>query len=237
MTKGRDSFERPYGLAWLLLLAAECRGWNEQWTKALRPLETLSVERLSDWAQKLPSPVRTGTHGQTAFSFGLTLDYARKVKNDAFAELIETASRRLFGGDRNGPIAYEPSGHDFLSPCLSEADLMRRVLTPPEFATWLSDFLPLIPMLTPSTVPDKSDGQLAHLDGLNLSRAWMLDGIAENLTAEDPRKSPLKEMVKTHKDAGLASLSNPHYMGSHWLGTFAAYLTTKAYLEHPKVLG
>ncbi|OIO08614.1 MAG: hypothetical protein AUJ52_07770 [Elusimicrobia bacterium CG1_02_63_36] len=230
---GRSSFERPYGTAWLLRLAQELRGWQPAWADALEPLETRCVKSLSDWADKLPLPVRTGTHGQTAFAFGLSLDYARAALDSAFARTLEDASRRLFGADRDGPIGYEPSGHDFLSPCLAEADLMRRVLPAGEFAAWFDAFLPgdAAATLEPGVVTDKSDGQLAHWDGLNLSRAWMLDAIARALPEGDARRDSLAAASTRHRKAGLAALENPHYMGGHWLGSFAAYLLTGAYLD------
>lgn len=233
---GRASFERPYGTAWLLRLAQELRGWEDpdarRWAEALRPLESRCARSLSDWAGKIPLPVRTGTHGQTAFAFGLSLDYARAAGDAAFARTLEEASLRLFAADRNGPIGYEPSGHDFLSPCLSEADLLRRVLPAGEFASWFDAFLPgdAAASLKPGVVADKSDGQLAHWDGLNLSRAWMLDAIARALPEGHPRARALSDASRRHREAGLASLVDTHYMGGHWLGSFAAYLETRAYL-------
>jgi len=134
--------------------------------------------------------------------------------------------------DRNCPLDYEPSGQDFLSPCLAEADLMRRVLAPREFAAWLDRFLPQIPRrasdtwLIPGEVRDHNDGKLAHLDGLNLSRAWMLQGIAAGLPARDPRIPVLTAAMRRHAQAGLTALSEASYYGSHWLGSFAAYLLT-----------
>jgi hypothetical protein len=135
--------------------------------------------------------------------------------------------------DRDCPINYEPSGQDFLSPCIAEADLMRRVLPPDEFATWLTPFLPRIPTtnsgawLPIGVVTDKTDGKLAHLDGLNLSRAWMLEGIASGLPPGDPRRGALLAAARTHAASGLASVTGEHYEGGHWLGSFATYLTTR----------
>jgi hypothetical protein len=138
---------------------------------------------------------------------------------------------RFYSGDRNGPISYEPSGEDFLSPCLAEADLMRRVCAPTEFAEWLTAFLPDIPMLRPVSSSDPDDGKLAHFDGLNLSRAWMLFGIAEGLPVDDPRRLRLLLTADAHRDVGLAAVTGERgvslsYAGSHWLGTFAVYLET-----------
>ncbi|MGA7991424.1 MAG: DUF2891 domain-containing protein, partial [Thermoanaerobaculia bacterium] len=188
---GRATFERPYGLAWLLQLAAELREWDDvearEWTRALEPLERAAAGRLSEWIPKLAYPIREGEHAQTAFAFGLVLDWARTSGNAAMERLLSARIRDLYGKDRACPIGYEPSGQDFLSPCLAEADLMRRLLPPPAFADWLLHFLPKIPRasgaawLPLARVTDPADGKLAHLDGLNLSRAWMLDGIVSGL--------------------------------------------------------
>jgi len=179
---GRASFERPYGLAWLLQLIAELREWEDPQAREmlanLRPLEEATLERLKTWLPKLSNPVRIGEHNQSAFSLGLMLDYARATGNEEFAKLVTTKTREFFLADKDCSLNYEPSGEDFLSPCLGEADAMRRVLAPPEFAKWLNEFMPRIPTAAkgdwlPVTVsPDPSDPKLAHLDGLNLSRAW-----------------------------------------------------------------
>jgi len=225
---GRASFERPYGLAWLLELALELREWDteesRQWRRNLEPLENAAVARLSAWLPKLSHPVRTGVHSQTAFSLGLMHDYA--AENPRFRTLVAGRIRDFYLRDRDCPIAYEPSGEDFLSPCLSEADVVRRVLPPGEFATWLTRFLPKLDF-KPAVVTDPTDGRLAHLDGLNLSRAWMLEGIAAALPAADPRIRRFLAIAEEHKQAGLKSVTGEHYAGGHWLGTFAVYLTTK----------
>ena len=193
--EGRTNFERPYGLAWLLQLAAELREWDDpqarEMAAALRPLELAALDRLKTWLPKLSYPIRIGEHSQTAFSFGLALDYARQVGDTALADLLISKSRQFYLGDKSCPLAYEPSGEDFLSPCISEADLMRRVFPANEFANWLTAFLPQISAskngdwLQPVVSPDPSDPKLAHLDGLNLSRAWMLQGIAAGLPQND----------------------------------------------------
>src|SRR6266403_1873994 len=182
--EGRASFERPYGLAWLLQLCAELREWDDDQSREmlanLEPLEDAAVERLTKWLPKLSYPVRIGEHDQTAFGLGLMLDYARGKGDEPFTKLVSDSARKFFLADKNCPLSYEPSGEDFLSPCLAEADVMRRVITQKEFAAWLKDFLPQIPMkatpdwLTVAVSPDPSDPKLAHLDGLNLSRAWLL---------------------------------------------------------------
>jgi hypothetical protein len=234
---GRASFERPYGLAWLLQLCAELREWDDEQAREisanLRPLEEAAVERLKTWLPKLSHPVRIGEHDQTAFGLGLMLDYARSTGNEAFAKLVTDSARKFFLADKDCPLVYEPSGEDFLSPSLGEADVMRRVLSPAEFATWLREFMPQIPITRnadwlPVTVsPDRSDPKLAHLDGLNLSRAWMLEGIISALPADDPRRPALAAAADAHRRAGLAAVTGEHYEGGHWLGSFAVYLTTQ----------
>jgi hypothetical protein len=233
---GRETFERPYGLAWLLQLAAELKESPSPEAKSLSatlaPLEAASSDRLNAWIAKLAYPIREGEHGQTAFAFGLTLDWAHP-NNPALERLLAAKVREFHQKDRDCPIAYEPSGQDFLSPCLAEADLMRRVLAPAEFATWLTAFLPKLPRdgsaawLPIGVVLDKTDGKLAHLDGLNLSRAWMLEGIVAGLPANDARRAALVATAKTHAESGLAAVTGEHYAGGHWLGSFATYLVTK----------
>ncbi len=234
---GNSTFERPYGLAWYLQLMTELRQADfpqaETWLETLKPLESAIVANTTTWLQKLEYPIRTGEHSQTAFAFGLMLDWSRDSENTAFEELLTTKVKQYYLKDKGCPIDYEPSGQDFLSPCLAEADLMRRVMSRDEFSRWLSEFLPQLAdgdegWLTPATVIDKSDGKLAHLDGLNLSRAWMLEGIVSALDEEDPRVGLLQRNFQAHKTAGLDSvIGDMHYMGSHWLGSFAAYLETR----------
>jgi DUF2891 family protein len=197
---GRAAFERPYGLAWLLTLAAELQ------SPVLEPLERAVQERFSSWLKKLPYPVRSGEHSNTAFALGLVLDSHR-------CDLFEERAREFYLRDRNAPMDYEPSGEDFLSPSLAEADVMRRVMAPDEFAKWIRGFLPDLSQLRPVVSPDPSDPKFSHLDGLNLSRAWMLGRIAP-------------ELAKEHAAAGLAAVTGVHYEGAHWLATFAVYLLT-----------
>jgi hypothetical protein len=239
--EGRESFERPYGLAWLLQLSAELREWNDpqaqRWAAALRPLESESAARLKRWLPKLHYPIRIGEHDQTAFSFGLIWDWAGVAGDGEMRALLTDAGRRFYLNDRNCPLAYEPSGEDFLSPCLAEADFMRRVLDPRAFARWLAAFLPQIPekpgveWLQPGVVTDRADPKLAHIDGLNLSRSWMLEGIAHGLPAGDPRIPFLEATAAVHRDAALPAVTGEHYEGGHWLGTFAVYATSKAGLR------
>ncbi len=235
--EGRASFERPYGLAWLLQLCAELREWDDPQAREmlanLKPLEDAAVERLTSWLPKLSHPVRIGEHGQTAFALGLILDYARSKNDEALTKLASESARKFFLEDKNCPLGYEPSGEDFLSPCLGEADVMRRILSQREFARWLSEFLPQIPTkatanwLPVAISPDPSDPKLAHLDGLNLSRAWMLEGIVSALPSNDPRRNALSAAAEAHRHAGLAAVTGAHYEGGHWLGSFAVYLTTQ----------
>jgi hypothetical protein len=244
--EGRASFERPYGLAWLLQLCAELREWDDDQAREmsanLRPLEDAAIERLKTWLPKLSHPVRIGEHDQTAFGLGLMLDYARSTKNDSFARLVADSARKFFLADRDCPLNYEPSGEDFLSPCLGEADVMRRVLLQTEFAKWLNDFMPQVPMtengdwLKPVVSPDPSDPKLAHLDGLNLSRAWMLEGILSALPQDDRRRAALQAAADAHRRAGLAAVTGAHYEGGHWLGSFAVYLTTQRGIQKERPL-
>lgn len=233
---GRVSFERPYGLAWLLQLGAELAEWEDPqaqtWSAALRPLESAAAQRLRDWLPKLSRPIRVGEHDQTAFAFGLVLDWARRTGDRALEDLLVARIEVFYRSDRACPLAYEPGGQDFLSPCLAEADLMRRISSPAVYAEWLSSFLPQIPRvasaswLEPAVVTDPTDPKLAHLDGLNLSRAWMLEGIAAGLPAGDLRLPALRAAAAAHRRAGLAAVTGEHYEGGHWLGSFAVYLVT-----------
>jgi hypothetical protein len=233
---GRESFERPYGLAWLLQLATELRESQTPdaaaLSSALKPLEAAVVARLKEWLPKLAYPIREGEHAQTAFAFGLILVYARGT-DSGLATMVVAKVREFHLNDRDCPINYEPSGQDFLSACLAEADVLRRVLPPDEFAAWLTTFLPGLPTtnsgawLPIGVVTDKTDGKLAHLDGLNLSRAWMLEGIAAGLPPGDLRRRALMAAADTHAASGLAAVTGEHYAGGHWLGSFATYLATR----------
>jgi hypothetical protein len=237
----RASFERPYGLAWLLQLSAELRSWDDpqgrQWAAALAPLETLSASKLKTWLPKLHYPIRIGEHDQTAFSFGLIWDWSSVADDPEMRQQLRSAAQRFYRGDRNCPLNYEPSGQDFLSPCLAEANFMRRVLDADAFAKWLADFLPQIPRqrragwLLPGVVTDRSDPKLAHIDGLNLSRAWMLEGIAHGLKRGDTRVPALLAAAASHRAAALPAVTGEHYEGGHWLGTFAVYLISRVGLR------
>lgn len=232
----RADFERPYGTAWLLQLTAELREWDDprarQWLRTLAPLEEAYAAKMTDWLNKLAYPIRIGEHAQTAFAFALFIDWARIAGDQAFEDLVLTRSRQFYLGDVNCPLAYEPGGQDFLSPCLAEADLMRRVLPPAEYAVWLEGFLPGIPAhggadwLPLAVITDRSDGKLAHLDGLHLSRAWALWGMAAGLPVGDPRIPAIEAAAVRQSLAGLAAVTGEHYAGGHWLASFATYLQT-----------
>ncbi len=201
-------------------------------TANLQPLEAATLERVKTWLPKLSHPVRIGEHNQTAFALALMLDYTRSVGDEAFSKLLGDKARHFYLADKSAPLAYEPSGEDFLSPVLGEADVMRRVLAPDKFAEWLKNFLPQLPKgssvdwLPVAISPDPSDPKLAHLDGLNLSRAWMLEGILSALPADDPRRVALRATADAHRRAGLAAVTGEHYEGGHWLASFAVYLVS-----------
>jgi len=229
------SFERTYGWAWLLRLATELEGWDDtdakRWRERIRILENAVARRLADYLPKLTYPVRTGVHPNTAFALAEALDYARRTGKKDLEELLISRSRAYFGKDRGCSLSYEPSGEDFFSPCLEEADLMRRVLPAGDFSSWLGGFLPQLAAggqapLVPAVAADPTDPKLVHLDGLNLTRAWTMRGIAGALPASDPRRALLLAAGDAHARAGLARVSSGNYEGEHWLASFAVYLLT-----------
>jgi hypothetical protein len=222
----RRSFERTYGWAWLLKLAAELRSWDDpaaaRWAAALQPLADDLVRQFQAFLPKQTYPIRTGVHPNTAFSLDLALDYARAAGDTGFEALLLERSRTWFGQDRQGPLAWEPGGEDFLSPCLEEAALMARVLPPRAFRRWLDGFLPRLPGgLVPAVVSDRTDPKIVHLDGLNLSRARVLRRIATALGPADPRSARLRQLADRHARASLPHLASGSYEGEHWLATFA----------------
>ena len=227
-------FERPYGWAWLLKLAEECHGWDDpdarRWSDALRPLADVIVNRYLDFFPKQTYPIRTGVHPNSAFGLAFAHDYARAVGHAALRERVEERARSYYGNDVNAPVQWEPSGADFFSPSLIEADLMRRVLPPGEFPAWLHAFLPGVAkgepatLFTPATVADRTDPQIVHLDGLNLSRAWCLTHIAAALPDSDPARAKLTEAAARHANAALDHVASGDYAGEHWLASFAVYL-------------
>jgi hypothetical protein len=227
-------FERPYGWAWLLKLAEELNGWDDADAKSMaknvRPLADVVVARYLDFFPKQTYPIRTGVHPNTAFGLSFAHDYARSVGDKRLIALVEERARAYFGADADAPARWEPGGADFFSPCLTEADLMRRVLAPAEFRTWFGRFLPGAAkgeprsLFQPATVTDRTDPQLVHLDGLNLSRAWGMRNVAAVLPADDPARAVLVGSAARHSAAGLEHVASGDYAGEHWLASFAVYL-------------
>jgi hypothetical protein len=229
----RRAFERTYGWAWLLKLAEELHTWEDeqgqQWSANLRPLAEVFVQRYHDFLPKLTYPIRTGEHPNTAFGLAFAHDYARTVGDDSLLALLDETARRFFSQDQSCPVNWEPGGADFLSPCLEEADLMWRVLPREEFVGWFEAFLPGIPdhpptsLSTPAIVSDRNDGKLVHLDGLNLSRGWCMQGIAAALPQDHQAKPWLRDQAKLHIEAALPNIASGSYEGEHWLASFAVY--------------
>lgn len=227
------SWERMYGWAWLLQLALELETWpdplGERLAADLDPLARLIRGKYIEFLPRQDYPIRYGVHPNTAFGLSFALDYARAVVDDELAESISTAALRYYADDRNCPLGWEPSGADFLSPCLEEAALMARVLESDTYPGWLRTFLPPLfedAELVPASVSDRSDPQIVHLDGLNLSRAWDLYVIADVLPeGTDARR--LRGWAGRHLEASLPFVASDHYEGSHWLGSFAVYALTR----------
>jgi hypothetical protein len=222
-------FERPYGWAWLLMLQAELTRRETRegraLAKALQPLSAMFAARFQAYLPKATYPNRAGTHGNSAFALALAMEYAGTVGDAALAQLVRDTARRWYATDAHCQ-AWEPSGEDFLSPALCEAELMRRVLSPRAFRAWLQRFLPELQdrepktLFAPARVSDRTDGRIVHLDGLNLSRAWCWRGIARSSPARDPIRAMALAASETHLHASLPYLAG-HYMGEHWLASFA----------------
>lgn len=240
----RPSFERMYGWAWVLRLAVELHGWDDadgrRWAANMQPLADVIVSHVHGYLPRLTWPIRCGFHPESAFPLSQMLDYARAVGNTVLAELVTAKSLTFYAADQNYPAVYEPSGHDFFSAGLNEADLMRRILPATEFSDWLDRFLPGLAsgecgnLLTPVTVSDIHDGALVHLAGLNLSRAWTMHAIAQTLpNPNDPRRAVLAESAGRHAEAGLRYVFSGDYMGDHWLASFAVYLLTETGVPTP----
>lgn len=241
--KENRSFERTYGWAWTLRLAAELRTWDDsdakRWAENLQPLEEKIVALTKDYLPRLTYPIRTGVHPDTGFALGQMLDYARTVGDEQLESLIVSYSRDKYLADRDYPSRFEPSGEDFFSTAWNEADLMRRVLPPAEFAVWLEQFLPGLErsgsdaavLLQPAVVSDLTDPKIVHLVGLNLSRGWTQNGVLSALPSDDPRRNALQKSVAAHTKAGLEYVFSGHYEGEHWLATFAVYLLTEVGCE------
>jgi len=227
--KSEKLFERPYGWAWLLMLQAELSRHQtregQRSATALRPLTAMFVERFHDYLPKAAFPNRTGTHGNSAFALTLALEYAETTRDKPFAQLLRKTARRWYAKDSDCQ-AWEPSGADFLSPALIEAECMRRVLKREAFRVWRGRFLPRLKSRAPKTlfspvrVTDRTDGHIVHLDGLNLSRAWCWHNLAKTLPPGDPLQRVAADAARRHFKASAQYLSG-HYMGEHWLASFA----------------
>jgi hypothetical protein len=230
----RQSFERTYGWAWALKLAEELHSWNDadgkKWSENLQPLAEALTKSYLNFLPKQTYPIRTGVHPNTAFGLAFAFDYAQATGARHLAALIYERSWTYYGKDVNYPGGWEPGGEDFFSAALMEADLMRRVLKPAEFATWFHRFLPGVAkggpaaLLQPAIVTDRSDPKLVHLDGLNLSRAWCMRSIAAALPANDPARRVLSAAADKHAAAALAHVASGDYAGEHWLASFAIFL-------------
>jgi Protein of unknown function (DUF2891) len=231
--------QRPYGWGWALALVHEAQSWDDPdaaaWAAAMTPLAEAITGCFLDWLPKATYPVRYGVHDNSAFGLSRALGYARLRAADgdpALLEAITAKAQAWFGGDTLYPGGWEPSGHDFLSPALTEAELMAQILPPEEFAAWLSVFLPGIAggepgaLFTPAIVSDASDGQIAHLHGLNASRAWCWRRIAESLPEADPRAASALAAARTHAAAALPHVVGDDYMVEHWLACYAVLLLT-----------
>ena len=226
------SFERTYGWAWLLKLSEELHTWDHSKAKemelALQPLSTFIENKYLDFLPKLGYPIRVGEHTNTAFGLTFAYDYAETLDRKELKNLITEKAKKFYIDDTDCPIIWEPSGFDFLSPCLEEIDIMRRILSKEKFRPWLTAFIPKL--IDPSfeldiaKVTDRSDGKLVHLDGANFSRAWTLYGIA----AEYPEYSHLATIADHHVAHSIGLIDDGEYSGTHWLGSFAVYALTQA---------
>ena len=234
---GTAAFERTYGWAWTLKLAEELHRSSspeaKRWEQHLQPLTVAFVKRYLDFLPKQTYAIRTGVHPNTAFGLGFALDYAVALGDAPLKALVVARSRDYFLGDTDYPAKLEPNGSDFLSPALVEADLMRRVLPPEEFAKWFDAYLPAMGdgqpgnLLTIAVVTDRSDPQLGHLDGLNLSRAWAMRNIAAALPPNARARAVLADAGHTHAVDALQHVATGHYEGEHWLASFAVFLLTE----------
>lgn len=227
MRSTETSYERTYGWAWLLKLAEELHTWDNplgpELEQNLQPLTELIVERYLTFLPKLVYPIRVGEHTNTAFGLSFAWDYANTLQDSSLKAIIESRAHDFYLADADCPMSWEPSGFDFLSPCLEEIDLMRRVLDEDEFSSWMAGFAPQLRQveyaLKVGRVSDRSDGKLVHLDGLNFSRAWVLYGLAHQY----PEYRHLLPIADAHVSHSLPNLVGDSYEGGHWLGSFALY--------------
>ena len=225
-------FERPYGWGWCLRLAHEIATWDDpdgaRWSANLATLAEVLRQGFVTWLPNATYPQRTGLHGNTAFALLLALDYALREDGAGEPDLVRTihgATLRWYGQDRGYAAQFEPSGSDFLSPALTEAALMARVIGKTAFVPWFDAFLPsLDALLTPAAVSDPTDGQIAHLHGLNLSRAYCMRVISEALPHDDVRVPALSRAIAAHADASLSQVVGSDYMVEHWLAAYALLL-------------
>jgi hypothetical protein len=230
--KHSTSYERTYGWGWLLKLAEEIHSWEDplarQLEKNLQPLTDLIVARYLEFLPKLLYPIRVGEHTNTAFGLCFAWDYARTLENKKLEVLIADRAMAFYSGDVNCPLDWEPSGFDFLSPCLEEIDLMRRIFDRKSFLQWMEQFAPQMAspdfQLPVGEVSDRSDGKLVHLDGLNFSRAWVLYG----LSGQFAEYKHLRAVADKHMNYSLPQLVGDSYEGGHWLGSFALYALTNS---------
>lgn len=229
--KENKGFERIYGWSWLLQLQNELLTWNDPFARELSrniaPMARYFSNSWRDFLKKIAYPIRVGEHTNLAFGLRLAWDYAATAKDTALQSSIRGAAMRFYANDRDCPASWEPGGYDFLSPCLEEADLMWRILPEAEYKVWLKRFLPGLfrqePLFHIATVNDRTDGKLVHLDGLNLSRAWCLYGIARHAGDRAPA---IRELASRHLRAALPHVASGDYAGEHWLATFAVYALT-----------
>jgi Protein of unknown function (DUF2891) len=219
-------FERPYGWAWLLKLAeALLHLPDARWSANLAPLAAIIVDRFTEFLPKSAYPVRVGTHFNTAFALALAADYASATRDVLFADLLQSTAEKWYSSDADCH-AWEPSGDDFLSSALVEAECMRRLMPAQRFTNWFERFLPRLgeerpaSLFVPAVVADRSDGKIAHLDGLNLSRAWCWRSLAAHLPRSDVHRTIMERAAHTHLDAGLPHVVGD-YVGEHWLASFA----------------
>ena len=222
MNKYTKSFERTYGWAWLLVLSEELYTWDnpdaQELYNTLKPLANYISDAYQSYLPKLVYPIRVGEHSNTGFGLSFAWDYAQTIGDTALSRSIKDAATRFYKADVDCPIGWEPSGYDFLSPCLQEMDIMRKILEPSEFKTWITSFYPALinetAELSPGKIIDRTDGKLVHLDGLNFSRAWCLY----------PMELPLANRIADeHMHFSLNNIKDGDYSGEHWLASFALY--------------